>query len=82
MRRPAGASADTVRESAITASFPIRVARAAQQLAARAIAVRGLAHPTTRRLLAVAATAAAAAWEAGHRVHDIHHPAHRRFSDE
>ncbi|WP_381805502.1 hypothetical protein [Streptomyces niveus] len=59
------------------------MARAAQYLAARAIAVRGLAHPTTRRLLAIAAMAAATAWEAGHRVHDIHHPAPpRRFSDE
>ncbi|MGZ2360954.1 hypothetical protein LRE75_30470 [Streptomyces sp. 372A] len=50
----------------------IRAARAAQKRAARAIAVRGLAHPLTRILLAAAATAAAQAWEAGHRVTDIH----------
>ncbi|MFE7574676.1 hypothetical protein ACFU5Z_08060 [Streptomyces sp. NPDC057521] len=53
----------------------IRAARAAQKRAARAIAARGLAHPLTRILLAAAATAAAQAWEAGHRVTDIH-PAH------
>lgn len=51
---------------------PIRMARAAQHLAARAIAARGLAHPVTRALLAVAALAAAGAWEAGHRVTDLH----------
>ncbi|MEU0373411.1 hypothetical protein ABZ070_24700 [Streptomyces sp. NPDC006283] len=50
----------------------IRMARAVQSSAARAITTRGLAHPTTRTLLAAAALAAAAAWEAGHRVPDLH----------
>ncbi|MFD5728328.1 hypothetical protein ACFWMT_19855 [Streptomyces sp. NPDC058368] len=53
----------------------IPAARTAQHLAARAATVCGLAHPLTRLLLAAAATAAAQAWEAGHRVTDIH-PAH------
>jgi hypothetical protein len=51
---------------------PIRVARAVQHLAARAITTRGLADPITRALLTTAALAAAAAWEAGHRVPDLH----------
>lgn len=50
----------------------IAAARAAQHRAARAIATRGLAHPFTRVLLAAAATAAAQAWDAGHRVTDLH----------
>ncbi|MFC6987150.1 hypothetical protein [Streptomyces cirratus] len=33
---------------------------------------RGLAHPLTRALLAAAALTAAAAWEAGHRVAELH----------
>ncbi|WP_138908506.1 hypothetical protein [Streptomyces chryseus] len=53
---------------------PIGAARTAQQHAVRAIAVRGLAHPVTRALLAAAALAAAMAWEAGHRVTDTHPP--------
>lgn len=53
----------------------IPAARAAQRRAARAIATCGLAHPLTGLLLAAAATAAAQAWEAGHRVADIH-PTH------
>jgi hypothetical protein len=32
----------------------------------------GPTHPLTRLLLAAAAVAAAAAWEAGHRVTDLH----------
>ncbi|OEJ36327.1 hypothetical protein [Streptomyces agglomeratus] len=51
---------------------PIRAARTAQQHAVRAIAARGLAHPITHALLAAAALAAAGAWEAGHRVTDLH----------
>ncbi|MBV7249242.1 hypothetical protein [Streptomyces sp. MW-W600-10] len=55
----------------------IRTARTAQYLAVRALTVNGLAHPVTRLLLAAAATAAARAWEAGHRVEALHptHPA-------
>ncbi|MFD5065153.1 hypothetical protein [Streptomyces sp. NPDC058394] len=40
----------------------------------RAIAARGLAHPLTLALLAAASTAAARAWDAGHRV-TVTHPA-------
>ncbi|OII61332.1 hypothetical protein BJP40_05975 [Streptomyces sp. CC53] len=54
--------------------LPIPAARAAQQRAVRAAAARGLAHPVTRALLAAAARAAASAWEAGHRVRDVHPP--------
>ncbi|MDT0432896.1 hypothetical protein [Streptomyces salyersiae] len=50
----------------------IRAARTAQRHAVRAIALRGLAHPLTHVLLAAAATAAAQAWDAGHRVTDLH----------
>ncbi|MDX3208710.1 hypothetical protein [Streptomyces scabiei] len=59
----------------------IEAARAAQHLAARAATAAGPTHPLTRLLLAVAALAAAAAWEAGHRVADLHHsrsPADRK----
>jgi hypothetical protein len=56
---------------------PIQAARAAQQRAARAVAVVGSAHPLARALLAAAAMAAAAAWDAGHRVADLH-PLRRR----
>ncbi|MFC9602445.1 hypothetical protein ACFTTN_03135 [Streptomyces niveus] len=59
----------------------ISAARAAQHHAARAALARGLRHPITRTLLAAAAMAAATAYQAGHRVHDIHHH-DRRFSDE
>ncbi|MFD3719858.1 hypothetical protein [Streptomyces sp. NPDC058674] len=52
----------------------IPTARTAQHHAVRAIAARGLAHPLTRVLLAAAALTAAAAWESGHRVTDIHPP--------
>ncbi|MFI6254357.1 hypothetical protein [Streptomyces sp. NPDC051016] len=51
----------------------IQAARAAQQRAARAVARVGPAHPVARRLMAAAARAAAAAWDAGHRVADLHH---------
>ncbi|MGW5187282.1 hypothetical protein ACWEQB_34165 [Streptomyces cyaneofuscatus] len=54
----------------------IRAARTAQRLAVRALAAHGLAHPVTRLFLAAAATAAAQAWEAGHRVEALH-PTHR-----
>ncbi|MFE7046670.1 hypothetical protein ACFU9X_47190 [Streptomyces atratus] len=50
----------------------IRAARAAQYRAARAATRHGLAHPVTLALLAVAATAAARAWDTGHRVADTH----------
>ncbi|MCX5355605.1 hypothetical protein [Streptomyces mirabilis] len=56
----------------------IRRARIAQRLAVRAIAQRGLAHPATRTLLAAAALAAAAAWEAGHHVTDVHPHANKQ----
>jgi hypothetical protein len=56
----------------------IHAARAAQHRAARAAATVGAAHPLARLLLAAAAMAAAAAWEAGHRVTDLHpHRAHQ-----
>ncbi|MFB7598382.1 hypothetical protein [Streptomyces sp. NPDC056160] len=55
----------------------IHAARAAQHRAARAASVIGPAHPLTRLLLTAAALAAAAAWEAGHRVTDLHHPTRR-----
>ncbi|MFJ3106549.1 hypothetical protein [Streptomyces sp. NPDC086835] len=48
------------------------MAQAFQYLAARAITTRGLTHPITRALLTTAALAAAAAWEVGHRVPDLH----------
>ncbi|MDO0929729.1 hypothetical protein QQY24_31895 [Streptomyces sp. TG1A-8] len=51
----------------------IKAARAAQHRAARAATTVGPAHPLTRLLLAAAALAAAAAWDAGHRVADLHH---------
>lgn len=50
----------------------MRAARAAQMRAARAAHAVGARHPLTRLLLAAAAMAAAAAWEAGHRVTDLH----------
>ncbi|WNI34406.1 hypothetical protein [Streptomyces sp. ITFR-6] len=53
-------------------SHRINAARTAQHLAGRAATVCGLAHPLTHVLLAAAATAAAQAWEAGHRVTDLH----------
>jgi hypothetical protein len=52
----------------------IQAAGAAQPRAARAAHAVGPAHPLTRLLLAAAALAAAAAWEAGHRVTDLHLP--------
>lgn len=55
----------------------IQTARTAQQRAARAVARHGLTHPHARLLLALAALAAAAVWEAGHRVADLH-PLHSR----
>ncbi|NUK11172.1 hypothetical protein HRW18_24975 [Streptomyces lunaelactis] len=55
--------------------MPIHRARTAQNLAIRAIAARGLAHPITLALLAVAATTASRAWDIGHRVTDTHPPA-------
>jgi hypothetical protein len=53
---------------------PIRLARAVQHLAARAITTRGLADPITRALLTAAALAVSRAREAGHRVTDVHVP--------
>jgi hypothetical protein len=50
----------------------IQAARAAQQRAARAALAVGSHHPLARVLLAAAAMAATAAWEAGHRVADLH----------
>ncbi|CAM5558439.1 hypothetical protein [Streptomyces purpurascens] len=50
----------------------IQAARTAQQRAARAALAVGAHHPLARVLLAAAAMAAAAAWEAGHRVTDLH----------
>ncbi|CAM5698650.1 hypothetical protein GCM10010298_70060 [Streptomyces microflavus] len=50
----------------------IRAAQAAQQYAVRAITAYGLAHPLTLTLLAVASTAAARAWDRGHRVAETH----------
>ncbi|MFJ1847072.1 hypothetical protein [Streptomyces sp. NPDC088146] len=50
----------------------IRAARAAQHRAARAVTRHGLAHPVALALLAVAATAAARAWDTGHLVADTH----------
>ncbi|KDN74822.1 hypothetical protein DF19_27440 [Streptomyces olindensis] len=50
----------------------IQAALAAQQRAARAAAAVGSLHPLVRVLLAAAAMAAAAAWESGHRVTDLH----------
>ncbi|MGV9290973.1 hypothetical protein [Streptomyces sp. NPDC003719] len=52
----------------------IQAARAAQHRAARAAASIGTSHPLTRLLLAAAAVAATAAWDAGHRVADLHPP--------
>jgi hypothetical protein len=53
----------------------IRIARATQHAAARASRLHGLCHPLTCRALALAARAAAWAWEAGHHVSDLHsHP--------
>ncbi|MFJ2875468.1 MULTISPECIES: hypothetical protein [unclassified Streptomyces] len=48
------------------------MARTAQHHAVRAITARGLAHPITIALLAAAATAAARAWDTGHRVAETH----------
>jgi hypothetical protein len=47
-------------------------ARAAQHRAARALAICGPSHPSVHALLAAAATAAIQAWDAGHRVADLH----------
>ncbi|MEU6631746.1 hypothetical protein ABZ905_26215 [Streptomyces parvus] len=55
----------------------IRAARTAQHLAVRAITLHGLAHPVTLALLAAASTVAARAWDRGHPVHAIHHPARK-----
>ncbi|USQ89921.1 hypothetical protein NFX46_40280 (plasmid) [Streptomyces phaeoluteigriseus] len=51
---------------------PIHAARAAQHRATRAARTLGAAHPLTRLLFPAAAIAAAAAWDAGHRVADLH----------
>ncbi len=50
----------------------IQAARTAQHRAARAAAHIGAGHPRTRLLFAAAAVAATAAWDAGHRVIDLH----------
>ncbi|MER5973283.1 hypothetical protein ABT112_26750, partial [Streptomyces sp. NPDC002055] len=46
--------------------------------AARAVRTIGPGHPRTRLLLTTAALAAAAAWDAGHRVTDLHQRRHQR----
>jgi len=56
----------------------IRAARTAQTRAVRAALRVGPAHPRTRLLLAAAAVAATAAWEAGHHVADVHPAPARR----
>lgn len=61
-----------VRSHRTLMSHLIHAARAARHRAARATQAIGLHHPLTRLLLAAAALAAAQAWEAGHRVTDIH----------
>jgi hypothetical protein len=58
---------------AVTAHL-IQAARAAPPRAAPAAAAVGSHHPLARLLLAAAAMAAAAAWDAGHRVTDLHPP--------
>ncbi|MFC7016069.1 hypothetical protein ACFQMH_31105 [Streptomyces viridiviolaceus] len=58
----------------------IQAARAAQHRAARAAASIGAGHPLTRLLLTAAAVAATAAWDAGHRVADLHQP--RRHNEK
>ncbi|MFC5659083.1 hypothetical protein [Streptomyces nogalater] len=58
----------------------IDAARAAQDRAARAALAVGPAHPLARLLLAAAALAAATAWDAGHRVTDLH-PARRHHHE-
>ncbi|MFF0198795.1 hypothetical protein ACFYT5_38410 [Streptomyces anulatus] len=50
----------------------IRAARTAQYLAVRALTAHGVAHPLTHLFLAAASTAAARAWDRGHRVGAIH----------
>ncbi|MEU3050114.1 hypothetical protein ABZ705_27005 [Streptomyces sp. NPDC006984] len=52
----------------------IHRARAAQHYAARALTHWDTAHPATRLLLAAAALAATQAWDAGHRVPELHPP--------
>ncbi|MFE2943389.1 hypothetical protein ACFXKG_30700 [Streptomyces sp. NPDC059255] len=52
----------------------MRIARAAQRRAARAIARLGLTHPLTSLLLTAAAITAASAYRAGHSVTEIHPP--------
>lgn len=56
----------------MTLPRPIQRARAAQHLAARALARWGTAHPVARLALTAAALAAAAAWDAGHPVPALH----------
>ncbi|MFE1927563.1 hypothetical protein ACFW91_34040, partial [Streptomyces asoensis] len=59
----------------------IAAAGAARHRAARAAALLGTRHPRARALLAAAAAAAITAWEAGHRVADLH-PRHRHHLEE
>lgn len=59
----------------------IQAARSAQHRAARAAVLLGTRYPFARRLLATAAAAAITAWEAGHRVADLH-PRHRYHLEE
>ncbi|MEV6750088.1 hypothetical protein ACFVZJ_25730 [Streptomyces sp. NPDC058322] len=51
---------------------PLRAVWIAQHRAVRAVTARGPGHPLTLALLAAAATAAARAWDAGHRVTATH----------
>lgn len=59
----------------------IQAARTAQHHAARAAVLLGTRHPRARALLTAAAAAAITAWEAGHRVADLH-PRHRHHREE
>ncbi|MBB5932577.1 hypothetical protein [Streptomyces echinatus] len=58
----------------------IDAARVAQQRAARAASAVGPAHPLARLLLTAAGLAAVTAWDAGHRVTDLH-PARRHHRE-
>lgn len=59
----------------------MQAARAAQHRAARAAVLLGTRHSLACRLLAAAAAAAITAWEAGHRVADLH-SRHRHHPEE
>ncbi|MFB7955866.1 hypothetical protein [Streptomyces sp. NPDC056045] len=69
---PAAPSCPAARRNGSTLEFDIRAARIAQHRAMRAVAVRGPKDPVALGLLADAARAAVRAWDAGHRVVDVH----------